>query len=213
VNTLYELSGVPAEKVASSTLEIEIEARDRSQAAVDALAAQVNALVNPDGSSADGHGYFSGDGGTVDTTQEYVSRRAGDVYLLYYMLYAVAILVGVAGALGLASALVASVLERRREIGVLRTIGAVGRQVARVFWVEGVALGGLAWLIAALAGAPLAYAFVQVLWETVFPVHFSIDAAPFLVMLAAVLAIASLASILPALYASRMRLADILRYE
>jgi ABC-type antimicrobial peptide transport system permease subunit len=213
VDTLYELRGLPADQAATSTLEVQILSKDRSQVAVDALAAQVNAIVNPAGSSADGHGYFSGDVGTVDTTREYVTRRQGDWYILYYMLYAIALIVGVAGVLGLANALAASVLERRREIGMLRAMGAAGRRVARVFWVEGLALGGLSWLAGALLGLPLAYAFVQVLWQVVMPVHFFVDAVAFAVMLAAVLAIATLASIAPALRASRMRLAEILRYE
>ncbi len=218
VNMLYELRGVSAAQAAASTaaastLEVQILSRDRSQSSVDALAAQVNAVVNPAGSSADGHGYFNGDVGTIDTTHEYVTRRQGDVYILYFMLYAVALIVGVAGVLGLANALAASVLERRREIGMLRAMGAKGRRVARVFWVEGLALGGLSWLAGALLGLPLAYAFVQVLWQAVMPVHFYADAVAFAVMLAAILGIATLASVIPALRASRMRLAEILRYE
>jgi putative ABC transport system permease protein len=213
VNTLYELRGIAADKAATSTLQVEILSKDRSQAAVEALAAQVNAIVNPAGSSADGHGYFSGNRGTVDTTHEYVTRRQGDWYILYYMLYAIALIVGVVGVLGLANALAASVLERRREIGMLRAMGARGRRVARVFWVEGLALGGIAWLAGALLGLPLAFAFVQALWQAVMPVHFYVDAIAFAVMLAAILGIATLASVLPALRASRMRLAEILRYE
>jgi putative ABC transport system permease protein len=213
VNTLYELRGIAPDKAAAATLEIQILAKDRAQSSVNQLAAQVNAIVNPVGFSSDDPGYFSGDVGTIDTTHEYVTRRQGDWYILYYMLYAVALIVGVAGVLGLASALAASVLERRREIGMLRAMGAMGRRVARVFWVEGMALGGLSWLIGALAGLPLAYAFVQVLWQVVMPVHFFVDAVAFAVMLAAILAIATLASVAPALRAARMRLAEILRYE
>jgi len=213
VNTLYELRGVPADQTASAILEVQILAKDRSQSSVDALAAQVNAIVNPAGSSADGHGYFNGDGGTIDTMHEYVTRRQGGVYIFYYMLYAIALIVGVVGVLGLANALAASVLERRREIGMLRAMGARGRRVAHVFWVEGLALGGIAWFVGALLGLPLAYAFVQALWQTVMPVHLYVDAVAFAVMLAAILGIATLASVIPALRASRMRLAEILRYE
>jgi putative ABC transport system permease protein len=113
----------------------------------------------------------------------------------------------------LANALVASVLERRREIGLLRAMGASGRCVAQVFLIESLALGALSWCIGALIGLPLAYAFVQTFAWQVMPVDFYLDPRAFVVMLAAVLAIASIASVTPAWRASRLRVAEALRYE
>ncbi|HEV2460585.1 MAG TPA: FtsX-like permease family protein, partial [Ktedonobacterales bacterium] len=213
VNTLNELRGIPADRAATSTDEIIVGAQDRSLAAVDRLAGQVSAVVNPGGASSDDPGYYSGNGGTVDTFHEYTARRQGDAYILYYLLYALALVVGIVGILGLANALVASVLERRREIGLLRAMGASGRRVAQVFWVESLALGALSWGIGALIGLPLAYAFVQTFAWQVMPVDFYLDPLAFAVMLAAVVAIATLASIVPAWRASRVRIAAMLRYE
>jgi ABC-type antimicrobial peptide transport system permease subunit len=213
VNTLNELRGIPSDQAAASTLEILVGARDRSLHAVDQLAARVSAVVNPGGASSDDPGYYSGNGGAIDTFHEYTARRQGDAYLLYYLLYALALIVGVVGILGLANALVASVLERRREIGLLRAMGASGRRVAQVVWVESLALGALSWCIGVLVGLPLAYAFVQTFAWQVMPVDFYLDALAFVVMLAAVLLIATLASVAPAWRASRLRIADMLRYE
>ena len=213
VNTLNELRGASADKAATSTDEIIVGARDRSLAAVNQLAARVSAVVNPDGASSDDPGYYAGNGGTVDTFHESTTRRQGDAYILYYLLYALALIVGVVGVLGLANALVASVLERRREIGLLRAMGASGRCVAQVFLVESLALGALSWCIGALIGLPLAYAFVQTFAWQVMPVDFYLDPLAFVVMLAAVLAIASIASVTPAWRASRLRVAEALRYE
>ena len=64
-------------------------------------------------------------------------------------------------ALGIANALLAAVRERRREIGVLKAIGARDRDVRRVFLLEAVALGlgggvvgtALGWAIARGVGA------------------------------------------------------------
>jgi putative ABC transport system permease protein len=125
----------------------------------------------------------------------------------------VALIVGAVGILGLANALATSVLERRREIGMLRSMGGSSWQVARVFWVEGLALGGIAWVLGSLLGIPLAYGFVQLISRQILHVDFALDASAFAVMLAAVLVIATLASIVPALRASRIRVADMLRYE
>jgi ABC-type antimicrobial peptide transport system permease subunit len=213
VNTIYELRGIPADKAVTGTEEIIVEARDRSLGAVNQLAGQIAPIVNPGGYSSDGTGYFRGDGGTIDTEHEYTTRRQGDAYILYYLLYALALIVGVVGILGLANALVASVLDRRREIGLLRALGASGRRVAQVFWVESLALGGIAWLVGVVVGLPLAYVFVQTFAWQIMPVDFYLDGLAFGVMLAAVFAIATVASVAPAWRASRLRVAEALRYE
>jgi putative ABC transport system permease protein len=214
VDTLYRLKGVSgAEASQASSAQIIVGARDRSLDAVNQLAAQVSAVVNRGGASSDDPGYYSGANGTIDTIHEYVTRRQADAYLLYYLLYALALVVGVVGALGLANALVTSVLERRREIGLLRAMGASGRRVAQVFWVESLSLGALSWLIGAMLGLPLAWAFVQTFAWTVMPVDFSLEPLAFAASLVAVLAIATIASVAPAWRASRLRIATALRYE
>ena len=54
---------------------------------------------------------------------------------------------------GLAGALTTSVLERTREIGILRAIGARARHIRRIFATETLALAVTGWLI----GIPLGY--------------------------------------------------------
>jgi ABC-type antimicrobial peptide transport system permease subunit len=213
VDTLYRLKSAGGDNAAQAAAQIIIGARDRSQEAVNQLAAQVSAVVNPGGASSDDPGYYSGANGTIDTFYEYITRRQSDAYILYYLLYALALVVGVVGALGLANALVTSVLERRREIGLLRAMGASGRRVAQVFWVESLSLGALSWLIGAALGLPLAWAFVQTFAWTVMPVDFSLEPLAFAASLLAVLLIATIASLAPAWQASRLRIASVLRYE
>src|SRR5258708_2080338 len=89
--------------------------------------------------------------------QQEVQFRQQSWLIFYALLYSVALIVGAVGILGLTNALAASVLERRREIGLLRAMGASSFRVARVFWVEGLALGGISWGLWALLGLPLAY--------------------------------------------------------
>jgi putative ABC transport system permease protein len=189
---------------ADLTPELLIQARDHSQGAVDALTRQIDHLVN---------GGNDLGGLVVETRQQVVQQRQQSWLIFYALLYSVALIVGAVGILGLANALAASVLERRREIGLLRAMGASSFRVARVFWVEGMALGGIAWLLGALLGLPLAYGFIQVMSTLVLRVDFLIAPSALVVMLASVLIISTLASIIPALRASRVRIADMLRYE
>ncbi len=109
--------------------------------------------------------------------------------------------------------LAASVTERQREIGLLRAMGATTWRVAQVFWVEGLALGGIAWCLGALLGLPLALAFLLVMSRLVLPTDLVIDPLAFVIMLGAVLGMVTLASIAPAFRASRVRIADLLHYE
>jgi putative ABC transport system permease protein len=71
-----------------------------------------------------------------------------------------AAMIVVVGGMGLAGTLAIGVLQRRREIGVLRAIGAPSAAIFRLFVLEGLWHGGLAWLLsmplAYLAAPPLA---------------------------------------------------------
>lgn len=60
---------------------------------------------------------------------------------------------------GLAGSITMSVLERRREIGVLRSIGARARDVRPIFATEGLVLALLGWIV----GVPLGYALDRLL--------------------------------------------------
>ncbi len=200
VDNANQLAGDPPD----FTANVLVQARDHSPGAVDTLTTQIDQIVNG-GNALTGH--------AVETKAQVVRQRQQAWLLIYALLYSVALIVGAVGALGLANSLAASVLERQREIGLLRAMGASDWRVAQVFWVEGVILGGIAWLLGALLGLPLAYAFIQVMSTFVLHIDFSIAPSAFLVMLVAVLLISLLAGAIPAERASRVRIADMLRYE
>jgi lipoprotein-releasing system permease protein len=74
--------------------------------------------------------------------------------------YSIQFFVALAVALGIASVLVVSVVQRSSEIGILRAMGASRGQVMRVFLVQGAIVG----LAGSVAGSALAYVFVA-LWK------------------------------------------------
>ena len=69
--------------------------------------------------------------------------------------------IGLSVALGIASVLVVSVVQRSREIGILRAMGASRAQVMRVFLIQ----GGVVGLAGSLAGSALAAFFLH-LWQS-----------------------------------------------
>jgi putative ABC transport system permease protein len=131
-----------------------------------------------------------------------------------YMLLALSIIVAIVGAIALMGALSIGVIERTKEIGVLRAIGARSRTILGIFVMEGVLQGLISWMIAVplsilvspgvasgmghlMFGATLDYRYN---WVAVF------------VWLGLVIAISILASVLPARGATRISVRDSLAY-
>lgn len=73
------------------------------------------------------------------------------------MLLGMASMIAAIAAIGLAGMLLTAVAQRKREIAVLRTIGAEDRNVFHMFMLEGLLNGLLSWIIS----MPLAYAIAQ----------------------------------------------------
>ena len=115
--------------------------------------------------------------------------------------------------LGIASVLVVSVVQKRREIGILRAMGATRGQMVRVFLVQGAivgAVGSLLGLLLALAMILLFTAFVrgsdgQPLFPIVLPLSLAVQVA----LIATVCGV--LAAIAPARRAAAMDPAEAIR--
>jgi putative ABC transport system permease protein len=114
---------------------------------------------------------------------------------------------------GLANAITMSIIERTREVGVLRCLGARARDVRRIFATEGVVLALVGWLL----GIPLGYALTRLLiwliWEIAdVRLAFAFPFWNIWIALAGTLALALLVLLLPLRRAVRFRPGDALRY-
>lgn len=141
------------------------------------------------------------------------AAAANPARLLSGALWAMAVLVGLIGALGVLNTLTLNVIERRREIGVMRVIGARDRQVASVFVTEGVVLGLLGWLLGVALGYLVGWGFVGALGRALFPMAYVFPWPAVAASLLFTLLIAGAASLAPALVAARLPAATALRYE
>lgn len=130
------------------------------------------------------------------------------------MLLALAIIVAVVGGIGLMGSLSISVIERIREIGVMRAIGARSLTLMGMFVMEGVLQGIFSWLMAIpisfLLAETLARALGQVMFEANLDYQYNYTAV--LVWLAIILGISILASLLPARNAIRISVRQSLQY-
>ncbi len=128
-------------------------------------------------------------------------------------LYAMSLVIGAMGALGVLNTLTLNVLERRREIGVLRAIGAADANLVQVFLTEGLALGFGGWVLGCALGYPLGQFLLNLMQAVLFQIDYVFSPPMVLTSLVFALALAALASLAPALGAARLRVGYVLRYE
>jgi putative ABC transport system permease protein len=135
--------------------------------------------------------------------------------VLISLLIIMSMLLALVGGLGLMGTMSINVLERTREIGVLRAIGASNRGVGWVFIREGVAIGVLSWIFSALFAFPFAKLLSDAVGVTVLgaPLSFSYSFSGAWIWLILVSALSALASMLPARNASRLTVREVLAYE
>ena len=135
--------------------------------------------------------------------------------IIVTLLLIMSVLIAAVGALGLAGTMSINVLERTREIGVMRAIGASNRTVRDIVMTEGVIIGVLSWLAGALLSLPLGrlmsngvgYAFFSI------PLSYASSSTGILIWLLIVLLLSTIASFLPARNASRLTVRETLAYE
>ncbi len=187
---------------ADSMMMLMVRAHNHAENAVNQLAGQVNSTLSSLGVQAQ-----------VTTLQEMTAQAQSVDLMIYVLFYSIAIIVALVGLLGLFSTISTSVLERRLEIGILRALGAKGRRVASVFWLESTALALFAWGMGTLLGIPGAYGIIRLLSALIVPFDFLVPPVLILTTFGFVMVVTLLASVGPALRASRLQLREVLHYE
>jgi len=116
-------------------------------------------------------------------------------------------------ALGIASVLVVSVVQKRKEIGILRAIGATRRQMLGVFLLQGLMVGVGGAILGSGLGMALVWVFSRVLrnaeGQALFSLSFDFKLIGYVVIGAAVLGL--IAAVLPARNAARLDPAQAIR--
>jgi putative ABC transport system permease protein len=132
--------------------------------------------------------------------------------LLVNILLVMAVLAAVVGSLGLAGTMSINVVERGREIGLMRAIGAASPTVAGVFVGEGLLLGVISWMLAIPLSVPGGILLTGAL-NSIVPMNFVFSVQGTLAWLIIVSVLAVIASLWPALRATRISVRESLAYE
>ncbi|MBI5053148.1 MAG: ABC transporter permease [Chloroflexi bacterium] len=135
----------------------------------------------------------------------------------YFVFFAMimAVLSAVVGGLGLMGTMSMNVIERTREIGVMRALGASDLDVLKLVITEGMMIGIFSWALGTLVGLPITYFFDVVIGYAFVraPMPFVFSVWGCVVWLIFVVIIAAIASAIPAWNASRLTVRDVLAYE
>ena len=176
---------------------------DSDEAAIDGVAAGVQRSLAT-----------AGLGGNVET--RYVERQAelsqNRTILALLMILGVPVIA--IGMISLVNTMTVNIIERTREIGILRSVGARARHIRRMIRAEAVVLGVLGWLAAIPMGYAIGYLLVRLLSDgfgVAFDLRFPLWPLP--LALIATLAIVWLVVKVPIRRAVRLRPGVALRYE
>jgi putative ABC transport system permease protein len=143
-------------------------------------------------------------------------RRTNDFQfgIVVYMMLALSVIVALVGGIALMGALSIGVIERTKEIGVLRAVGARSQTLLRIFVMEGVLQGLLSWLtavpISVLASPALARALGQAMFGATLDYQYNWEAVG--IWFVFMVVISAIASIVPASSATRISVRDSLAY-
>lgn len=153
----------------------------------------------------------------LSTTSTAESRYGFDQHMLmvYLFLVVMSVIIGGVGGLGLMTTMSLNVLERRREMGVLRAIGASSRSVWLIVVTEALAIGVMGFLVAAVASGPVSRVLGDFVARAMFRggLDFLFDPNGLVIWFVASLLLSAAASFVPAWHASRAPVREALGFE
>jgi lipoprotein-releasing system permease protein len=132
----------------------------------------------------------------------------------------VLLLIVLVAAFNIIATLVMEVMERRKEIAILRTMGAMAASIALIFLWQGAAVGivgtvfgdGIGFLTSYLIDK---YHLIQLPADMFMVSNVPVELNPwnFVLVAVATIVLCMLASVYPALQAARLRPVEVIRYE
>ncbi len=129
---------------------------------------------------------------------------------VYYILAAI---IALPSLLALINTLAMAVLERTREIGMMRAVGTTRGQMSTMILAESLMLSTMGTILGLLGGVWIAYALVGALSTSGFPLTFFFPWEGLAAGLVIGILVGVLAALLPARTAARLKIVDALSYE
>ena len=146
------------------------------------------------------------------TVRKFLAELIERVYTLAYLQQ---IIVGIVASLGVVTALLISVLQRKRELGLLLAVGATPGQVIRSVIAEALLMGIFGTVLGILIGVPMEWYILRVILveESGFVFDLLIPWKAGLGIAVGAIVVAGLAGLLPAWHAVRVSIPEAIAYE
>ncbi len=143
------------------------------------------------------------------------TSAARGLNVLTMFLLIMASLTALVGSIGLMGTMSLNVMERRREIGIMRAIGASDGALMNMVIVEGFLIGMISWALGCLLAVPFGKLMSDQISTAIFdaPAAFTYTSTGVLIWLGVVVVLSVLASVLPARNAARLTIREVLAYE
>jgi putative ABC transport system permease protein len=148
------------------------------------------------------------------TQNELRSTNEFQFGIVVWMMLALSVVVALVGGIALMGSLSIGVIERTKEIGVMRAVGARSRTIRGIFIMEGALQGLLSWFIAALVSLMASPLLASALGKAMFgaTLDYKYNWAALAVWFAIIGLVATVASVVPANRATRISVRDSLAY-
>jgi putative ABC transport system permease protein len=151
----------------------------------------------------------------IEAGHSLTATTANGLNILTAFLLVMALLTAVVGSIGLAGTMSMNVLERTREIGIIRAVGASDRAVINLVMVEGLLIGVMSWILGTLLSFPISSLLSNAINLALFgaSARFTFSPVGVVLWLGVVLVLSTLASVVPARNAARLTIREVLSYE
>jgi putative ABC transport system permease protein len=146
-------------------------------------------------------------------TGEYRQQMLDLVGGAFQFFYVLALIILVPAAMGLLNTLTINVLERTREIGVVRAVGGSRTQIRRMVTAESLLLGLFGAATGVLAGVAMSYGFTAAFSLIGWNMSYELPVIGMIAAVVVAVLLALFASILPARNAARLDIIRALQYE
>jgi putative ABC transport system permease protein len=143
---------------------------------------------------------------------EYYESMKAQMDVAFSGMYAMFILLAVPSLIAMLNTLTISVIERTREIGMIRAVGGTRKQIRTMVVAEALLLAAIGTAFGILGGLYLGYVLVVAL-KGIFPLGYVFPSAGILVGVAIGLLFGAFAALIPARQAAGMNVVEALRYE
>lgn len=150
---------------------------------------------------------------TANLSGEYRDQLMQVTSSAFVLFYILAIMILIPAALGLLNTLTINILERRREIGMIRAVGGSQTQIRRMVTAEALLLGIFGVSMGVLAGVAMSYGFIMAFGTIGWQMPYTF---PIMGIIAAVIVgvlLALFASVLPARSAAKLDIIRAIQYE